>query len=100
RDRMLYRQVNSDPPLYSNMGITQFKLTYFNALGNAIPLTSLISNAASHSPLGIITMQIDLTVENTAAYGDLTDTDKDVYSKDRSAFWRQIRLAAPSLNNR
>ena len=100
RDRMLYRQVNSDPPNYSNMGITQFKLTYFDALGNEIPLNSLLSNAALHAPLGIITMQIDLTVENTAAYGDLSDTDKDVYSKDRSAFWRQIRLAAPSLNNR
>ena len=48
--------------------------------------------------LGIITMQIDITVENTAAYGD--EAEKDVYSKDRSAFYRQIRLAAPSLGIR
>jgi len=49
-------------------------------------------------PLGIITLQIDITVENTAAYGD--ESEGDVYSKDRSAFWRQIRLVAPSLGNR
>lgn len=92
KDRMLYRQVNSDTPLSANLGLTQFKLRYFNALGNEI------TTMPSAPPLGIITMQIDITVENTAAYGDMAE--KDVYSKDRSAFYRQIRLAAPSLGNR
>jgi len=92
RDRMLYRQVNKNEPLSANLGLTQFDMTYFDALGNKI--TSLPSSP----PLGIITMQIDITVENTAAYGDEAETD--VYSKDRSAFWRQIRLAAPSISNR
>ncbi|MBK8944845.1 MAG: hypothetical protein IPM32_06170 [Ignavibacteriae bacterium] len=99
-DRMLFRQVNGEPPLYSNMGITQFKIVYFDALGNEIPLYTLIANASAKQPLGIITMQIDITVENTASYGDLADEENEVYSKDKSAFWRQIRLAAPSLNNR
>lgn len=89
KDRMLYRQTNNDTPLSANLGLTQFELTYFDALGNEI------NNLPSKPPLGIITMQIDITVENTAAYGD--GTDEDVYS---SAFWRQIRLAAPSLSNR
>ncbi|MCB9207863.1 MAG: hypothetical protein H6612_04690 [Ignavibacteriales bacterium] len=88
-DKILYRQVNNDPPFYANLGITQFKLQYFNALGNKI--TAMPVNP----PLGIITLQIDITVENTASYGD--EADGNVYSKDKSAFYRQIRLAAPSL---
>lgn len=92
KDRLLYRQVNSNTPLTANLGLTQFKLSYYDALGNEI------TRLPSSPPFGIITMQIDITVENTAAYGD--EEDEDVYSKDRSAFWRQIRLAAPSLSNR
>lgn len=92
KDRLLYRQVNSEEPLSANLGLTQFKLNYFNALGNEI--TSMPSNP----PLGIITIQIDITVENTAAYGDAAE--KDLYSKDRSSFYRQIRLASPGLGIR
>jgi hypothetical protein len=97
-DRILYRQVNSEPPFSSNLGVTQFQITYFDALGNTLPISQLQANASLDQPLGIITMQIDITVENTAAYGD--EADGKVYTKDKSAFWRQIRLAAPSLNNR
>ncbi|MBK7104602.1 MAG: hypothetical protein IPH62_04900 [Ignavibacteriae bacterium] len=100
KDRMLYRQVNGEAPLYSNMGVTQLKIVYFDALGYEIPVSELIVSAAAKQPLGVITMQIDITVENTAAYGDMEDEENEVYSKDKSAFWRQIRLAAPSLNNR
>ncbi|MCW8849081.1 MAG: hypothetical protein OQJ81_03805 [Melioribacteraceae bacterium] len=92
KDRLLYRQVNSDPPLTANLGVTQFNLLYFNSFGTQI------TTMPSSPPLGIITMQIDITVENTAAYGD--EQEEDVYSKDRSAFYRQIRLAAPSIGIR
>jgi len=92
KDRILYRQVNNQEPFSANLGLTQFKLKYFNALGNEI------TSMPATPPLGIITMQIDITVENTAAYGD--EAEKDVYSKDRSAFYRQIRLAAPSIGIR
>ncbi len=92
KDRILYRQINNRDPLSANLGLTQFKMEYFDALGNKI------LNLPSSPPLGIITMQIDITVENTAAYGD--EAEKDVYTKDRSSFWRQIRQAAPSLSNR
>lgn len=91
-DRILYRQVNNDPPLSANLGLTQFDLKYFDAQGDEI------TSMPSSPPLGIITLQIDITVENTAAYGD--ESTGDVYSKDKSAFWRQIRLVAPSLGNR
>ena len=92
KDVMLYRQVNNETPLSANLGLTQFDLTYFDAHGEEI------TSIPSTPPLGIITLQIDITVENTAAYGD--EESGDVYSKDKSAFWRQIRLAAPSLGNR
>ena len=83
RDRMLYRVINNNAPAGSNLGITEFKLIYFDALGDTI-----------HQPINIPgeinTMQINIKVENVAAY----DT---MYS---NAFWRQIRLAARNLNNR
>ena len=85
-DRLLYRVVNGATPRGSNLGITQFDMLYFNALGDTIAFPISV-------PGEIYTMQINITVENTAAYGDN-------YSKDRSAFWRQIRLAARNLRNR
>lgn len=93
-DRVFYRQVNNDPPTASILGVTQLRFRYFNTLGTELlarPLTA---------PTTIITMEINLTVENTAAYGDKNNHDsKDLYSRDRSAFYRQIRLAAPSLSD-
>lgn len=88
-DRILYRVVNNEPVKGSNLGVTQFKLTYYDAMGNIIkpnemPLTP---------PLGISTIQIDVAVENPAAYG----AD---YSAERKVIWRQIRLAARNLKTR
>lgn len=82
-DRMLFRVKNSEPLVGANLGITQFRLVYFDALGDTIDFPITI-------PSEIYTMQINLTVENTAAYD----------GKYSSAFWRQIRLAARNLNNR
>ena len=82
-DRLLYRVVNSDPPLGSNMGITGFEFIYFNALGDTIsyPITDT----------GVInTMQIDIRIEDTVGY-NLN------YS---SIFWRQIRISNRNLRNR
>lgn len=83
RDKMLYRVQNSEQPKSANLGITEFFIIYFDALGDQIsfPISS---------PGEINTMQINIKVENTAAYDTL-------YS---SAFWRQIRLAARNLHNR
>jgi len=82
-DRLLYRVLNSDQPKSANMGITQFRMTYFDALGNKLNFPITV-------PSAIYTMQIDITVENSSAYDQQ-------YS---SAFWRQIRLAARNLKNR
>ena len=83
RDRMLYRVVNSETPNGSNMGVTQFKMVYFNALGDTIGFPITV-------PGEIASMEINVTVENTAAYDQ----------KYSSAFWRQIRLVARNLRNR
>lgn len=83
RDRMLYRVINGEQPKGANLGVTQFELVYYDVLGNVI-------NQPIAIPGEINTMQINVRIENVAAY----DTN---YS---SAFWRQIRLAARNLRNR
>jgi len=83
RDRILYRVVNSEVPVGVNLGVTQFNLTFFDVLGNPISFPITV-------PGQIYTMQIDITVEDVAAYDE----------KYSSAFWRQIRLAAKNLRNR
>lgn len=83
RDKMLYRVVNNETPIGTNLGVTQFQMIYYNALGNQISFPITV-------PSEIYTMQINITVENPAAYDNQ-------YS---SAFWRQIRLAARNLKNR
>jgi hypothetical protein len=82
RDRNLYRVVNGNS-MYANLGVTQFELNFFDALGAPISFPITV-------PSEIYTMQINITVENTAAYDENYST----------AFWRQIRLAARNLKNR
>jgi hypothetical protein len=83
RDRFLYRVVNSEAPVGVNLGVTQFKLIFYDALGTL--LTFPIADARE-----IYTMQIDITVEDVAAYNQEYQT----------VFWRQIRMAARNLFNR
>lgn len=85
RDRLLYRVVNSNIPKGSNIGITLFKLTYFDSFGNKLPTPIYgASTGAIHS------LQIDVEVESVNGYN----------KKYPSVFWRQIRLAARNLRNR
>ncbi len=83
RDRYLYRLINNEPPRSASMGITQFELKYFDVFGNAIPFPITV-------PGEIHTIEINLTVEDAAAYDD----------KYNTVFWRQIRLAARNLRSR
>ncbi len=83
RDRLLYRVVNNEQPRASNLGITQFFLVYYDALGDTVYLP--IDN-----PGEISSIEINVTVENVAAYNEQ-------YS---SAYWQQIRLVARNLRNR
>lgn len=83
RDRYLYRIVNTEAPVGVNLGVTQFRLNFFNVIGNKL-------NFPISQPGEIYTMQIDITVEDVDAYNEQYST----------AFWRQIRLAARNLRNR
>lgn len=83
RDRYLYRVLNSETPVSVNMGVTQFKMEFFNTLGTKL-------NFPIADPREIYSMQIDITVEDVAAYDE----------KYQTIFWRQIRMAARNLFNR
>jgi len=83
RDMMLYRVVNSETAKSANLGVTQFDIKYFNALGDSLTFPISV-------PSSVYTMQISVTVENTQAYGE----------KYSTVFWRQLRLAARNLRNR
>ncbi len=83
RDRMLYRKVNNERPLAANLGVTAFEFTFFDVFGNQIPFPIAV-------PGEIQSMQIDIAVEDIAAYDE----------NYQRIFWRQIRLAARNLRNR
>lgn len=82
-DRYLYRQVNNSARKTANLGVTKFRLTYFDANDNI--LTNL---PATMPPLGygITQIMIDVAVENPSAFDNN-------YSYQNRALWRQIRLA-------
>ena len=94
RDRILYRQVNHDPPVGSNLGMTVFRIHYFDGLGRAIPTPVAV-------PGQIQSLQIDVAVENVMAYDK-----KDKYGITDStnnysfALWRSIHLTARNITNR
>lgn len=83
RDRFLYRVVNTETPVGVNLGVTEFYMIYFDALGDSL-----------HFPIAqpslINSYEINIKVESVYAYDD----------KYSSAFWRQIRLVARNLRNR
>ena len=88
-DRLLYRVLNSELPQGSNLGVTQFDLYFFDALGNQLTFPITV-------PSAIYTMQINIKVEDVYGYDRINEND-ETYS---SAFWRQVRLASRNLKNR
>jgi len=92
RDKFLYRVENNETPKGSNLGITQFHMVYYDALGNKLsyPVTS---------PDLIQMIEINIRVEDVYGYDTANENkeDRDMYA---SAFWKQIRLAARNLRNR
>jgi len=65
-DRMLYRYINGVGPGV-NLGVTQFIMKYYDADGDLIAYSN---PRLKTPPTGIMSMQIDVTVENTAAYNE------------------------------
>ena len=87
-DKTLYRVLNNANPMGANLGVTQFDLFYFDALGNQLTFPITV-------PSEIYTMQINIKVEDV--YGYDRQHDGEIYA---SAFWRQVRLASRNLKNR
>ncbi len=87
-DKMLYRIRNNEDPIGANLGVTQFDLFYYDAMGNELSFPITV-------PSAIYTMQINIKVEDVYGY-DRVNSDEQ-YS---SAFWRQVRLASRNLKNR
>jgi hypothetical protein len=85
RDRLLYRVVNNETPRSANVGLTEFKITYYNSLGDTIKTLPLTSNTGQ-----IHTIQIDVETQNSEAMDSTYVT----------SFWRQIKLSAKNLQNR
>ena len=83
RDRILYRQINSDPPLMISTNITRFLLEYYDVFGKV--LTSPVA-----SPGNITHMKISMRVEDPEAYNEQ-------YS---NAYWQQVRLTSKNLRKR
>ena len=83
RDRLLYRVINGATAVEANLGITQFYMVYYDALGDTI-YHPILNNGE------ISSIEINVTVENVAAYDE-------IYSR---AYWRQIRMVARNLKNR
>ncbi|MBT8378557.1 MAG: hypothetical protein KJN64_04960, partial [Ignavibacteria bacterium] len=79
RDRILYRVVNNEAPIGSNLGVTRFFMVYYDALNDSIPTPIT-------TPGIISSVEINVTVEQVAAYVDSLGG----YSELPSAFWRQI----------
>lgn len=94
RDRVLYRKVNNEVPVGSNLGMTVFRLHYFDGLGKLIPTPVAV-------PGQIQAIQIDVAVENVMAYDKQGFAETaDSTSKYSLALWRSIHLTARNLNNR
>ena len=89
RDRILYRIVNNEAPMSSNLGVTRFYMVYYDALSDTIP-------PPITTPGIISSIEINLTVEKVASYVDSIAA----YDTIPGAFWRQVRLVARNLRNR
>ena len=94
RDRKIYRVVNNGTPVGWNLGVTQFKLQYYDVDGD------LLSTPVAQPAL-IYSMQISLACESPVPFAEeyRTTTSADSLA-DFQVFWRQLRLAARNLKNR
>jgi len=92
-DRYLYRIVNGNTAKGWNLGVTQFSLRYYDALGDTIPFPV-------PDPRLIYTMEINISLESPAPLMKVEYTSEAADSADFKVYWRQIRLASRNLRNR
>lgn len=92
-DRYLYRIVNGNAAAGWNLGVTQFSLRYYDALGDTIPFPV-------PDPRLIYTLEINISLESPAPLTRVEYTNAAADSADFRVYWRQIRLASRNLRNR
>lgn len=92
-DRILYRVVNHEFPRRVNLGVTDFKLRYFDRNNNTIasPITGALLQT-------IQSVQVTLSVENVMA-SEIVET-APINEQYTSAFWQQRRLSSRNYRNR
>jgi len=93
RVRILYRAVNNLPVSGSNLGVTNFKLVYYDRFNNVIPAPVSQANLQS-----IFSIQISLSVENVVASAIVETAPQN--TQFQSAFWQQRRLSSRNYQNR
>jgi len=93
RVRILYRAVNNLPVAGSNLGVTNFKLTYYDRFNNVIPTPVLPAQLQS-----IFSIQISLSVENVVASAIVETAPQN--TQFQTAFWQQRRLSSRNYQNR
>ena len=81
--RRLCRQVNDNPPIEANLGVTEFSLRYYDVSDSE--MTTVIAPQASTPQL----VELTLRVEPTAAY--------DTAYSSNFAYWRQTRLVSRNM---
>jgi len=97
RSRILYRRVNGGQAVGASLGITLFKLRYFNSNGNIIPYNS--------TPTQVTSIETSVRVESLyRVQGQFNATDNSVgydesYNKMgyATSFWQQKRLTARNI---
>ena len=94
KDRVLYRVVNNGTPSAVNLGVSLFKLTYYDQYGNVIHPSGI----PPYNP-PIASIQIDVAVSNSYAYYD-PNNPNNTYSTAKTAFWRQIRMPMANFTKR
>jgi hypothetical protein len=98
KTRILYRRVNNGVPVGAQLGVTLFKLRYFDSDGNIIPYNTTPGQVAS--------IETSLRVESLSRLqGQYNATDNRVeydesYSKMgyATSFWQQKKLTARNLS--
>ncbi len=92
RDRILYRVEGNSIPDGSNLGVTRFKLTYFDSEGKILLSPIMTSKIRS--------IQIDIMLEDIYGYDTANSEKKNKNERYANAVWKQLKISSPNLRNR
>ncbi len=94
RDRLIYRVVNNGTATGWNLGVTQFRLKYFD-------FQRQVLSTPVASPDQIYEIEISIACESPYKFTEQwRSSQSGSDSSDFQVFWRQLRLAARNLKNR